>query len=109
MGGEGRAGDQQITIAGKLQGGAKLWAIGTGAAHRFLKHLLAPEPTLARAGSACPLLPKSLIHTPHTNPASTLRTRLQDHVERRLSRPPHAAEAACHDGFAELRFAGLRT
>ena len=34
--------DQHITLAGELQCGGKLWAIGAGAAHRFLEHPLAP-------------------------------------------------------------------
>jgi hypothetical protein len=34
--------DQHITLAGKLQGGGKLRAIRSGAAHRFLEYSLAP-------------------------------------------------------------------
>ena len=34
--------DQHITLAGERQGGGKLRAIGTGAAHRFLEHPFAP-------------------------------------------------------------------
>ena len=34
--------DQHITLAGERQGGGKLRPIGVGAAHRFLKHPLAP-------------------------------------------------------------------
>ena len=34
--------DQHITLAGELQGGGKLRAIRSGAAHRFLEHPLAP-------------------------------------------------------------------
>ena len=34
--------DQHITLAGERQGGGKLRAIGSGAAHRFLEHPLAP-------------------------------------------------------------------
>jgi hypothetical protein len=35
--------DQHITLAGELQGGGKLWAIRSGAAHRFLEYPLAPS------------------------------------------------------------------
>ena len=35
--------DQHIPLAGELQGGGKLRAIGAGAAHRFLEHPLAPS------------------------------------------------------------------
>ena len=34
--------DQDIPLAGEFQGGGKLRTIGTGAAHRFLEHPLAP-------------------------------------------------------------------
>ena len=34
--------DQHVSFADEVEPGGKLWAIGTGAAHRFLEHPLAP-------------------------------------------------------------------